>query len=82
LADLVVLDLRKPHLCPEEGALIGNLTYSANGSEVRDVLVDGRILMLNGRIVAFDEEEVLRQPQAIVRRRRASVGLPFEYHRP
>jgi 5-methylthioadenosine/S-adenosylhomocysteine deaminase len=81
-ADLIVLDLRKPHLCPAEGALIGNLSYSANGSEVRDVLVDGRALMLDTRIVAFDESEVLREAEAIVRRRRASVGLPFQYRRP
>jgi 5-methylthioadenosine/S-adenosylhomocysteine deaminase len=81
-ADVIVLDLRKPHLCPDEGALIGNLSYSANGSEVRDVLVDGRALMLDTRIVAFDENEVLREVEAIVRRRRAAVGLPFQYRRP
>ena len=28
--------------------MIGNLIYSANGSEVRDVVVDGRILMQDG----------------------------------
>ena len=81
-ADLIVLDLGRAHLAPREGALIGNLTYSANGSEVRDVLVDGRAIMLDQRMVAFDETEVLREAEAIVRRRRASVGLPHQYRRP
>ena len=77
-----MLDLGKAHLAPREGALIGNLTYSANGSEVSDVLVDGRALMLDTRMGAFDETEVLREAEAIVRRRRASVGLPLQYRRP
>jgi 5-methylthioadenosine/S-adenosylhomocysteine deaminase len=81
-ADLIVVDARKAHLWPQEGALIGNLIYSANGSEVRDVLVDGRILMQGGRITSFDEAEVLRQVEAIVRRRREEVGLPRRFERP
>jgi 5-methylthioadenosine/S-adenosylhomocysteine deaminase len=81
-ADLIVLDARRAHLIPQEGALIGNLVYSANGSEVRDVVVDGRILMQGGRITSFDEAEVLRQVEAIVRRRRAEVGLPPRFERP
>jgi 5-methylthioadenosine/S-adenosylhomocysteine deaminase len=81
-ADVIVLDLNAPHLLPHEGALIGNLTFSASGHDVRDVLVDGRILMRNRHITAFDEGEVLRQAQAIVRRHRAAVGLPPRFDRP
>jgi 5-methylthioadenosine/S-adenosylhomocysteine deaminase len=81
-ADLIVVELRKPHLYPREGALLGNLIYSATGAEVRDVVVDGRILMRSGQIVSFDESEVLRQVEAIVRRRRAEVELPLRFHRP
>ena len=78
-ADLIVLDLERPHLYPREGALIGNLTHSANGSEVRDVIIDGRVIMRDRSIVSFDEGEVLRQAAAIVRRRRTAVGLPEAY---
>jgi 5-methylthioadenosine/S-adenosylhomocysteine deaminase len=81
-ADLIVLDMRKAHLFPQEGALIGNLIYSASGAEVRDVLVDGQVLMQDGRITSFDEAEVLRQVESIVRRRRAEVGLPRRFERP
>jgi 5-methylthioadenosine/S-adenosylhomocysteine deaminase len=82
LADIVVLDARRPHLRPLEGVLYGNLAYSATGHEVRDVLVNGRVLMKAGRIVAFDEQEVLDQADDAVRRLRHAVGLPDRYTRP
>jgi 5-methylthioadenosine/S-adenosylhomocysteine deaminase len=81
-ADLIVLDLRQPHLYPLEGALVANLVQSASGFEVRDVLVDGRVLMRNSEIIAFDESEILRQAEARVRRLRAEVGLPRQYQWP
>jgi 5-methylthioadenosine/S-adenosylhomocysteine deaminase len=81
-ADLIVLDARQPHLRPLEGVLFGALSYSATGHEVRDVMVDGRLLMRAGEIVAFDENEVLTQADAAVRRLRQAVGLPERYLRP
>ena len=81
-ADIIVLDIGMPHLTPYEGALTANLIHSAGGSEVRDVLVNGRILMRDRHIVTFDEAEVLENARAIVRRRRSSVGLPLRYERP
>jgi 5-methylthioadenosine/S-adenosylhomocysteine deaminase len=81
-ADVLVVDVQRPHLYPQEGVLMGNLTYCASGHEVRDVLVDGRVLLRDFRIVAFDEGEVLRQAEAIIRQRRLAVGLPQRYGRP
>jgi 5-methylthioadenosine/S-adenosylhomocysteine deaminase len=81
-ADLIVLDVQQPQLYPLEGALVSNLIYSASGHEVREVLVDGRILMRAGRIIAFDESEVLREAEARVRRMRGEVGLPQSFRWP
>jgi 5-methylthioadenosine/S-adenosylhomocysteine deaminase len=82
LADIIVIDLQKPHLKPMEGVLLGNLAYSASGHEVRDVIVDGRVLMRNWEIVSFDEGQVLDQADRRVRDLREAVGLPFRFHRP
>jgi 5-methylthioadenosine/S-adenosylhomocysteine deaminase len=82
LADLIVIDLQKPHLKPSEGVLFGNLAYSASGHEVRDVLVNGRVLMREGRIVTFDEQEVLEMADTRVRALRQAVGLPERFTRP
>lgn len=82
LADVITIDLQKPHMKPAEGVLLGNLVYSASGHEVRDVIVDGRLLMQDGEIKSFDEEQVLSQADKRVRDLRQAVGLPARYHRP
>jgi 5-methylthioadenosine/S-adenosylhomocysteine deaminase len=82
LADIITVDLQKPHMKPAEGVLLGNLAYSASGHEVRDVIVDGRILMRDWEIVSFNEQEVLEQADKRVRDLRAAAGLPERYHRP
>jgi 5-methylthioadenosine/S-adenosylhomocysteine deaminase len=81
-ADIIILDGHLPNLSPMEGVLIGNLTYSSSGHETRDVLVNGKILMKDRRIIAFDEGEIMRQVNLRVRRLREEVGLPLRYHRP
>ncbi len=82
LADIIIVDIQKPHMKPSEGVLMGNLAYSASGHEVRDVLVDGRLLMQDDAIVSFDEQEVLDQADKRVRDLREAVGLPERYERP
>ncbi|MEA3254332.1 MAG: amidohydrolase [Candidatus Altiarchaeota archaeon] len=54
LADLVLIDLKRPELTPNHD-LIPNLVYSANGSCVDTVICDGRLLM-QGREVDGEEE--------------------------
>lgn len=61
-ADLVLVDLEKPHLTPLHN-LISHLVYSAVGSDVETTIVDGRILMLERRVLVLDEDKVLRLAQ-------------------
>ncbi|MEM3452577.1 MAG: amidohydrolase family protein, partial [Candidatus Hadarchaeum sp.] len=46
-ADLIIVDLRKPHLSPMHD-IVSHLVYSASGSDVDTVIVDGKILMEKG----------------------------------
>jgi 5-methylthioadenosine/S-adenosylhomocysteine deaminase len=62
LADLLLVDLRRPELCPNHN-LVSNLVYSANGSCVDTTICDGRILM-QGRIVP-GEGDILDHAEAI-----------------
>lgn len=59
-ADLVLLDLDAPQLRPLNDP-VSSLVYSANGSEVTDVMVDGRLLMENGKLCGFDKEQIYRE---------------------
>ena len=61
-ADLVLIDLRSPHLVPFRD-VVSNIVYSAMGSDVDTVLVDGRLLVKGGTALTLDEEEILREAQ-------------------
>ncbi len=52
-ADIVLLDLDKPHLYPAHD-LVSLLVYSAQASDVSDVWVAGRRLYADGDFVSFD----------------------------
>ncbi len=64
-ADLAILDLNTPSLTPRNNLLAG-LSYSANGSEVETVIINGRITMENRRILTVDEKLVYGKIQDII----------------
>jgi len=57
-ADVIVLDLNRPHLQPVYN-VVSQLVYAATGADVRDVIIDGRIVMQNRHLLTLDEEEIL-----------------------
>ena len=61
----VILDLSYPSLVPANN-LIAALSYSANGSEVETVIIDGEITMENREIRTMDEERILFETQKIM----------------
>jgi len=63
-ADIITIDLRKPHLVPLYNPL-STIVYSANGSDVKDVIVNGRVLMKNRTFTALDAEEVMHKVREI-----------------
>ncbi len=65
-ADLIALDLEKPHLVPDlDTAAL--LTYSAQGSDVVMTMVDGRILYENGEFLTLDRERILFEAREAVK---------------
>jgi 5-methylthioadenosine/S-adenosylhomocysteine deaminase len=62
-ADLILLDLRKPHLTPRHN-LAGHIVYSATGADVDTVIVDGRVLMQGRKFMTLDLADVLLRGQA------------------
>lgn len=57
LADLAFLDLSAHNLTPH-GDLIAALCYSANSSNISDLMVGGEFVMKDRKILTFDEEKV------------------------
>lgn len=63
-ADLIFLDLKAPSLFPNNN-IVSSLVYSANGSEVRSVMVDGAFVMKNRELLTIDYERVCYEVAAI-----------------
>jgi cytosine/adenosine deaminase-related metal-dependent hydrolase len=57
-ADLVVLDMRRPHLTPSFNP-VSTLVYAAMGSDVAHVMVDGRWVVRDRRLLTMDEGEII-----------------------
>jgi 5-methylthioadenosine/S-adenosylhomocysteine deaminase len=57
LADLIIIDLDRPHLIPAYD-VVSHMIYSARGSDVRDVIVDGRLVVRQGKVTTVNEEEL------------------------
>jgi 5-methylthioadenosine/S-adenosylhomocysteine deaminase len=63
-ADIILLDLMRPEMVPwHEHNLLANLVYSASGSIVHTVIVEGRVVVRAGEVQTVDEPAVLRAMQ-------------------
>lgn len=75
-ADLAILNLNTPSLTPRNNLLAG-LSYSANGSEVETVMIDGKLTMENHKLLTIDEELVYRKINEIIVRMELDQKLYF-----
>jgi 5-methylthioadenosine/S-adenosylhomocysteine deaminase len=66
-ADVILLDLKKPHLVPMINAL-GTLVHTGLASDVDTVIVDGRVLMEGRKVKHLREEEILIRAQETTER--------------
>ena len=64
-ADIAILNLNTPSLTPRNN-LIAGLSYSANGSEVETVIIDGKITMENRKVLSMDEELIYSKINEII----------------
>ena len=64
-ADIILVNLRstrfEPVLLGEMSNLESNLVYAAHGDNVDTVLIDGKIVMKNRKMLTIDEEEVIEK---------------------
>jgi 5-methylthioadenosine/S-adenosylhomocysteine deaminase len=57
-ADLIIVDSRAPHLSPMYHPE-SHIIYAAKGSDVRDVVVQGRTLVTDRKILSLEVEEIM-----------------------
>ena len=66
-ADLIFLDLKSPSLFPNNN-IVSSLVYSANGSEVESVMIDGEFVMQDREYTTIDYERVCSEVEKIAAR--------------
>lgn len=57
-ADVILVDFKKPHLCPKHD-IAAHLVYAAQGSDIKTVIIDGKIVMENYKVLTMDEEKIM-----------------------
>ena len=57
-ADVIIVDLQQPHLQPLY-QLASQLVYSADGRDVETVIVDGRLLMDQGKLLTLNKKSIM-----------------------
>jgi 5-methylthioadenosine/S-adenosylhomocysteine deaminase len=78
-ADLALVALDSPELTPLYD-VYSHLVYAAKGANVRTVVVDGRIVLRDRRILTLDEPAVLEQARRV--QRRILAGMKERERRP
>lgn len=73
-ADIILVDLFKPHMMPLNMPVY-RVTCFANGADVCTTIVNGQVLMEDGKVRSVDEAEVMEQAQRATDRMLARTGL-------
>ncbi len=63
-ADVITLDLQKPHLVPFYN-LYSHLVYTLNGADVNSVVVNGKVLMRDRKLLHLEEETIMERVREV-----------------
>ncbi|MDO4268398.1 MAG: amidohydrolase [Eubacteriales bacterium] len=64
-ADFITIDIRQPHLYPT-GNLANTLLESVTAGDVKDMVVNGRLIMRDREILTLDEEKILWEAEQYI----------------
>lgn len=73
-ADLVMFDVNRPEWVPMHD-VVRALVYSANGASVKTVIVDGQVIVRDGRMQTLDESKLLDEAREAAERIARRAGL-------
>ena len=80
-ADLIVLDINQPHLTPMYHPE-SQLVYAARGSDVNCVIINGKLLLENRKLICMDVDQVMAVVSGIAKHIRSSAFKNNPLHFP
>ena len=66
-ADLLVVDTLRAHLVPA-GRIVSAWIHNGQGSDIESVMIDGRFIMRNRKILTVDEDSLIAEADKVGRR--------------
>jgi cytosine/adenosine deaminase-related metal-dependent hydrolase len=73
-ADFIIINLDQPHLTPSLNP-VSTVVYAAKGSDVKTVIIDGKEVVKEGKILTIDLEKVLFSVKEISPKLIANIGI-------
>jgi 5-methylthioadenosine/S-adenosylhomocysteine deaminase len=73
-ADLIVVSRDRPHVTPDVDPW-STLVYASHGGDVRLTMVDGRVLVRDGRLVGEDVDAIIAEARHAARRLASRAGF-------
>lgn len=71
-ADIAIVSMSNPHQLPrfsrDPEAVYAQLVYATKATDVRDVIVDGKILMRDRKLLTLDEQAIIHEAERIAKR--------------
>jgi 5-methylthioadenosine/S-adenosylhomocysteine deaminase len=71
-ADIIIIGLNKPHLTPIYSEY-SHLVYAMSGADVDTVIINGKVVMENRKLLTIDEKEVMHKVREIAVRVKQSL---------
>lgn len=74
LADITLLDLNRPHTAPTH-SLLSNIVFAANPSNVHSVMIGGRTVLQDNKVLGVDEAAIIARVHERAPMIRERLGL-------
>jgi Cytosine deaminase and related metal-dependent hydrolases len=73
-ADIIVINLNKPHLTPLYNEY-SHIVYAFNGADVDTVLINGKVVMKNRKLLTIDENDIMATIEVTALKIKNSLGI-------
>jgi 5-methylthioadenosine/S-adenosylhomocysteine deaminase len=75
-ADVAIFDMHRPDWVPVHNE-VQNLVYSAQGGSCESVIIDGKFVMENRKVLSIDEDEIIDRIQFRAKKIQSKLKLPI-----
>jgi 5-methylthioadenosine/S-adenosylhomocysteine deaminase len=73
-ADVIIIDMHKPHLTPLYNPY-SQIVYAVDGADVESVIIEGRIVMRDHKILTVNEDKIIQDAQALTAKIKEEIEI-------